>query len=499
MRATETTVDQQLIDSGSSGAYGYDPIDGDYGWQAAGGQQGSRPVPGFTLERARAQSVSAYRSNPMGRAIIDTYTAFCVGDTGVRPESSDPDVHRVVTDFWDDPLVDLGAWQERGLRSHMLYGESLIEGITGELFGSVRLRPIDATSITGVKLRDRNPLWPQAVGINTVDGPQTLDVIGFDDLSGMRKGQVFYRADWHSVISDTRGLPFLTPTLDWLAGYDRTLWNLVDRTALARYMVLDVTVQGDQQEVDEFVRRRGGLDPPESGSIEVHNDGVKWQPMSAPSMSQEDTMTAQQILTNVAGGVGLAKPWISEAEGSNRASSVTMAEPVRRRIGGVQRVWLMFMREICRYVVDQAVRVGTLPRYVTVASDVGTGTISVPAAQTVRVVGPEIAGTDAQINATIVGNLAAALNTLVSAGLLGPEAARRMVEKSWADYMGQPWRPGLDTDATVQAWLDEWKPKAPAPAPAGAMPGVDNKIGTPGQMPMSPPGTATVNTGAPVT
>jgi hypothetical protein len=123
LRATETTVDQQLIDSGASGAYGYDPIDGDFGWQSMGGQLGSRPVPGFTLERARAQSVSAYRSNPMGRAIIDTYTAFCVGDTGVRPESSDPAVHRVLTDFWDDPLVDLGAIQERLLRSHMLYGE----------------------------------------------------------------------------------------------------------------------------------------------------------------------------------------------------------------------------------------------------------------------------------------------------------------------------------------------------------------------------------------
>jgi hypothetical protein len=173
---------------------------------------------------------------------------------------------------------------------------------------------------------------------------------------------------------------------------------------------------------------------------------------------------------------------------------------VRRRIGGVQRLWLMYMREICRYVVDQAVRTNQLPRYVTVADETGTGTISVPAWQTVRVVGPEIAGTDAQINATIVSNMAASLSTLVGAGLLGPEAARRMVEKAWADYMGTPWRAGLDTDATVQAWLDEWKPTTPAaPKPAGAMPGVDNSAGTPGAQPMSPPGMATVNTGAPVT
>lgn len=502
-RATEAN-DLNLQAEIVSGAYGGgtpDPVDGDRFYRAAGvGSNQGRPVPPSTVEHARAGSISAYRTNPMGRAIIDTYVAFCVGDVGVHPESQIPAVQAVLDEFWNDPLVDLGSRQELWLRSHLLYGETLVEAIVSAIFAQVRLRPIDVTSVQGVELRDMNPMWPARVLMATAAGPVTpVDVIGYDDVAGMRLGTAFWRADWQSVVSDTRGLPFLTPALDWLAAYDRTLWNLVDRTALARYMVWDVTIDGDSRDIEQFTSERGGLDPPESGSVEVHNEGVKWEPKSAPSMSDEDSTTAGTILTSVAGGVGLAKPWLSEAEGSNRASSVTMAEPVRRRVASVQRMWLSFMREICRFVVDQAVATGQLPRYSSIPDDVG-GRRNVPTWRTVEVVGPEIASSDAAVNATILANVGAALMSMVPNGMLAPEAARRIARKAWEDYMGQAWRPGLDDEASTAEWLDKWgaKPAAAAPTAPGAAPGVDNTIGTGQTQPPRPPGDNTARVGAPL-
>jgi hypothetical protein len=58
---------------GMLGAYGRDPIDGDVGYKRAG-RRGNREVPYWTREKARDYSVTAYRSNPMATAIIDTYT-----------------------------------------------------------------------------------------------------------------------------------------------------------------------------------------------------------------------------------------------------------------------------------------------------------------------------------------------------------------------------------------------------------------------------------------
>lgn len=498
-RTTEATVDQQLWATGAAGAFGFDPIDGDSGYSPVGtGAEQQRPIPVFTMEMARAQSVMVYRAHPMGRAIIDTYTAFAVGDVGVRPTSAVPEVQAVLDAFWTHPLVKLGERQDELLRSHLLYGESLLEAMVGPMFGDVRLKPIDTTCVQSISNREGNPWWPETANVVLRSGEQLpLPIVAYDPTSGLRDGRVFWRADFRAVTSDTRGAPFLMPVLDWLAAYDRVLWNLVDRTALARYMIWKVTIDGDDDDVKAYVKARGTLDPPESGTVEVTNSSVKWEALTPAQAGYEDTTTAAAILTNVAGGVGLAKPWLADSEGANRATAVTMAEPVRRRVQNVQTDWLVFMGDVCRFVVDQAVRVGALPRYVTLPGDAEGETRNLEAWRTVQMVGPEVAVTDAQINATIIANLAGSLGTLVQGGLIGPEAARTAVRRAWSDFMGQPWEPGLDDAGTVRAWLDQWGKVAAAPAPPGATPGVDNAAGSGAEQPAQPPGQATANNGAP--
>jgi hypothetical protein len=77
--------------------------------------------------------------------------------------------------------------------------------------------------------------------------------VQINDDTGLREGQAMFWAPWRTLDTDVRGMPFLTPVLDWLDSYDTVLSNLIDRTALARYMVWDVTVAGGQDKVDEFV------------------------------------------------------------------------------------------------------------------------------------------------------------------------------------------------------------------------------------------------------
>src|SRR5690606_25381462 len=143
--------------------------------------------------------------------------------------------------------------------------------------------------------------------------------------------------------------------------------NLIDRTALARYVAWQVQLKGyTQPEIDEWVKERGGTHAPPSGSIEVTNENVEWKALDAQSGTYEDTNTAKAVLTNVAGGAGLSKHWLAEPEDANRATSQSMAEPVRRRISSVQNEWLSRVTEMVRFVVDQAVAAGRLPAEVTV-------------------------------------------------------------------------------------------------------------------------------------
>lgn len=444
VRSLEATPEQVIATGAALGSWGgQDPVDGDVGWRPAGIQ--GRQVPPWTAEKARMYSVAAYRSNPMARAIIDTYTAFAVGDSGVSYQATNAQVGSVVEEFWSDPKNRVRALQPLWLRDQLLMGESLLEMLVGPQSGTVRFCPIDPSIIETVSLAHGNPLWPHKVTFrNELAEDQSLTIVDVDDATGLRTGEAMFWTPFKALISDRRGMPFLEPVLDPLDAYDTVLSNLIDRTALARYLVWDVTVQGSQTDVDAFVKARGGVHVPRSGSVEVHNQAVSWEPKTAPTGAYEDTEAAKSVLTQVAGGSGLAKTWLSEPDGANRATSLTMAEPVRRRVSGVQEIWLEYQTELVRYVVDQAVAARRLPAMVE-AVDPKTGkTFEIKAAQSVTVSGPRIAAADAQITAQVLMNLSAGLEKLVGIGAMTKEAASIAARKGWEDFVGIPYRPELD-------------------------------------------------------
>lgn len=440
-RSTEATP-RAIAMTGAAGGWGVDPIDGDRGWTQLGASR--REVPAYTLERARVSSIAAYRSDPMARAIVDTYVSFAVGDSGVSILCTDPLVRSVVDAWWTDPKNNLAALQPAMVRDWMLMGEAAYEYLVGELTGVVRFSPIDPSLILDVELDRGNPLWPKALHFKNGTGTAIVKSIAqVNDMSGLRDGEVGFFPGWKALLTDRRGQPFLTPVLDDLDAYGQVMNNLIDRTALARYMVWDVKVDGDQAAVDAFVAARGGTHAPPSGSVEVHNESVTWSPQTAESGAPEDTMTMASILTNVAGGAGLAKTWLADPEGANRATSLSMAEPVRRRVGGLQQAWISgVMTEMARFVVDRAVAAGRLPREVP-STNLQGDPIVVPSSQTVTMQGPEIAAADSQVTAAVFLNLAQALDHMVATGVLSKEASALAAQKAWEQFVGQPFRSDL--------------------------------------------------------
>lgn len=446
-RATEALADS-VVASGAAGS-GFDGIDNEPGWRKVGASR--REVPRFTVEKARTLSVHAYRTNPMARAIIDTYTSFCVGDSGLSYACASTEVEPIVRRFWNDPRNAIENNQEMLFRGHMLLGETGLELMTGDMSGFVRYSYITPEAIERIDVEHGNPLWPVKMWVaqNGADSIE-LAIVQVDDFTERRTGNAMYWADWRAVPTDRRGLPFLSPVLDWLDAYDQILWNLIDRTAIARYMVWDVTVQGGKPELDAVIEGRGGTHAPRSGTVEFHNEKVTWKPQTAQTGAYEDKQTGQMAMTNIAAGMGLAKTWLAEPEDANRATSLTMAEPVRRRVGGVQRLWLNHMTELVRFQVDQAVARQRLPQQVSVITQGGDAELTNPA-DTVRVVGPEIAAADTKVNAEILVALGQGLAGMQAAKVLSPEACGVAAKKAWEQFMGIPYSHKLDQSGDVDA------------------------------------------------
>src|SRR5438034_714725 len=149
-RATEATAEQLVASGALVGGYGRDPVDGDTGYKPAG--QAGRSVPYWTAEKARTYSVAAYRSNPMARAIVDTYTSFCCGDKGLSLQCTNPEVRVVAEEFWTDPRNRLGQIQDLLLRDQLVMGEQILELMTGPVTGVTRFSPIDPQSLSHVDL-----------------------------------------------------------------------------------------------------------------------------------------------------------------------------------------------------------------------------------------------------------------------------------------------------------------------------------------------------------
>lgn len=453
----------QLVQTGAAGAgYGYDPLDNDVGWSRVGG--GPREVPLHTLEKARTFSIAAYRYNPMAKAIIDTYLAFCVGDTGVRVEATNADVQRIAMEFWTDPRNDLGGRQELLLRDGMLNGELLLELMTGPLTGVVRYCPVNTAAISEIRSHHGNPLWPSHAVFRRGGEDLTLSIAGVDDLTGLREGEAAWWAPWKTTAQDTRSQPFLSTVVDWLDSYDTILSNLIDRTALARYIVWDVEVEGSQDDVDAYVKSRGGNRIPRSGTVEVHNEKVKWTPKVANTGAYEDNAANRSVLTMAAAGSGLSRHWLADPEDANRATAASMAEPVRRRIQSVQGMWLAFNREITAYQVDQAVKRNRLPALVESIDPRTNDRRQVRASETVQIVGPEVAAADSQITAQVLLNLSTGLEKLVQIGALSEDGAAAAARHAWEQYMGVPYsadlnKSGTDRDKVADYVDDKAKPE----------------------------------------
>lgn len=447
-RVLEATPQQVIAAGGAVTSFGADPIDQDRGYRPSS-SRGRREVPPWTREQARTYAVTAYRMNPMCTAIVDTYVAFIAGDSGIKPVCTNDEVRKVVDEFWNDPANCLGHVQEVLIRTWLLLGELPIELMVGRTSGVVRFSPMEPSLIRDVTTRANNPMWPDKLVLNpsTDSGdPTTLQIVYANPHTDLREGNAMFWA-LRDIATEVRGMPFVSSILDQLDNYDMVQSNLMDRTAVARYLALHAVLKGEkvgQSEIDAFVAARGGRHLPPSGTVEVTNESVEFKPIEVKSGADEDINTLGSILTSIAAGTGLAKTWLADPEGANRATSQTMAEPVRRRVGGIQKVWLSQMTELCRFVVDQAVAKRRLPAEVKSIVPRTGEELSIPASQAVVVTGPEIAAADAQFNAQVMLNLATGLEKFVAMGLPKP-AADLAMQKAWEDFMGVPWRPELGT------------------------------------------------------
>src|SRR5258707_9271189 len=225
----------------------------------------------------------AYNANPLAFAIIEITTSFVLGK-GVTVAANQPEVQRVLLDFWNDPANHMETRVYALCTELALYGEQFIRFFVNPYSGRVKIRQIDPSIIDEIET-DPEDIETVLRFHRRAVGPSSTQP---GDPAPIAPGtQQNFEGEWfladqemlqftiNKVSNAKRGKSDLATLLPWLRRYKD--W-LTDRVRINKYktaFLWDVSVTG----ADPKTLQRKKMEyayPPDPGQVIIHDDKETW-------------------------------------------------------------------------------------------------------------------------------------------------------------------------------------------------------------------------------
>ena len=391
-------------------------------WRRLTGDAG-RDLDPLTQSRMQRIAHFLWEQNLLANRIIELPVAFLLAE-GVRltTEEEDEANQAVLDRFWSDPINDMNLKLPKKVRELALFGEQCYPAFVNEADGMVRIGYLDPALIATVVMDPDNPEQP--IGIVTVkdnkgnarrfrviiNGPEEVFTARTQAIrAGFTEGEAFY-FKVNDLSSGRRGRSDLLAQADWLDGFDQFLFGELERQALLRAFVWDVTLKNADEATVK--KRSKEILTPKANSVRVHNDSEEWDTVT-PDLKSSDSAAAAALFRNhVLGGASIPPHWYAEGGDVNRAVGAEMAEPTIKMLAMRQRVWKHVLESIGRYVLMKAVGA---------SADFGDKRMQV------RAVFPEIAAKDTTKYATALQQVITACGIAILNHLLTRATAVKLI------------------------------------------------------------------------
>ena len=320
-----------------------------------------------------------YLVNPLAHRIVEYTRNYVIGD-GVEVVAEDAAVADVLQRFWNDRINRLDLTLPESVKELGIFGEQCWLAAVNPVNGQVRLGYLDPAEIEAVEwgeLRVGGPVAgsedeggevviPLPVAIirrQSANGAaRRLRIVRVDEdpeseTFGRLTGECFYFAI-NKARSASRGVSDLYAIGDYLDGYDKMLFGMIDRVGYSNAFIWDVLLKGATEEaVQEWLKEQR---PPKPGSVRVHNEQVEWKAV-APDLKAGDFNEAARAIKNMnLAGAGFPEHWFADGGNVNRASAMEMGEPTLRNLLERQGFVSFILREVLEFVIDQAIAAGVL-------------------------------------------------------------------------------------------------------------------------------------------
>ena len=413
----------------------------DIGWRRLTGSP-TRELPMMDQERAIEVAYWLWKTNPMGKWIIEVVTAF-VAAKGTPYSCENEEVKAVLDGFWEDPVNRMDIHWENFVRELGIYGEQCWPVFVAEQTGRVRLGYLDPAMIDRVFPDPENVKVKVGLTIkSTAGGPARRLAIVLDEENeaflseagrALRDSFIDGRCFFFTVnalTNEMRGTSDLFTVADHLDGYEQFLYDSSEKYAQFNAYYYDITVEGaDEKKLDE---ERKKYEPPRTGGAFIHNEKVKSEAV-APDLKANDSEKAARLHRNhILGSMGLPEHWFGGGGDVNRATASEMDAPSRKIIENRQEKIKNMLEVVFDFVITSARSAGYLK-------------VTDEAAQDFDIQTPEISDKDVAKLSAMLQQTATSLVVAESQGWIGKDEAAKAFAYFLA-FIGYEYVPDPETD-----------------------------------------------------
>lgn len=399
-------------------------------------QKGARDLDPLKQDQMIKICFLLYDKVGMAKRLINMQTEFILGE-GMVYKAKDKRVQAVLDAFWNDSVNAMNLTQYDKVTELALFGEQCYPTFVNEHNGHVQLGVLDPAVITEVVPNPEN--ITQIIGIKSRG--KEYKVIHADPDTDLLTGDAFFFTV-NNVSTAARGRSDLFPIADYIDGYERFLFNRLERSHLLNSFLWDVTLEGaTQKEIDDFKKVQR---IPKPGSTRYHNENVKWNTVT-PKLEANDASQEARLLRNqILGSFGIPGHYFAEGDKTTRATALEMGTPTFKKFKLRQKYVSYMFQYIFRYVIDQAIMKKVLPMDVD---------------KTVKIVFPKISEKDLSAIATALGTITTSLVLAVDNNFITEEKASEIYAEQ-ISLLGTDIEPekGESTDQKkVEKMMDEQK------------------------------------------
>lgn len=429
------------------------PNDGLVEW--AGGPMGANDRDYATMQSQYSEGLTAWRTNPQARRIIEITTDHVLGD-GLMPEAPGQ-MGRFIRQFWQHRQNRMAMRLPAVVDEIGRAGDVFIALFRNSADGMSYVRPIPKSQIIKIEVAAND--WETEIAYHERRGPGEEPRVWLSpnhpDAAAADAVMVHYAIN--RPVGAMWGEGDLATITPWLLRYTKMLEDRVRLNFFARMFhwfvkVPKASVQATRKKYQEST--------PQPGAIIVHDDQEEWS-MMTPNLSITPAVNdLQAVRMMIAVGAGQPPHWLGDSMDVNLATATAMERAAIRHLKRRQLEIGDMVIDLCYVAYSRAHGLGVQRR----APDRDAITISFP----------DLSRDDNVMLAQAGGELASAFNGLTAAMSTGSRTLKERTLRLFSQFIAEP----MD-DREITAILDELaeaKAAMPVFAPAEGNEGDDEPV-----------------------